>query len=524
MNRKLQKILGRQVKLENLTFVRIFAVQIILFFAIYGIMLIPRFSTDSYSVFFSTGNGLGHYLTLGRTSTYFLYWALLALDVNSVTLSPIFTAVFILTVAWSAAVLLSLLKPYFLNLNWLTLLLLEFGIVLSYANLYFAELYFFSDVILMYTFALCFLTLALILFFHRNQIIGTISALVCLYLSLGFYQAFLGFFIIFGSMLVLVRHNLPETQWKKQTAKPLLLDLLRLIAVGGGSSITSVLVMGLLASMGFINSRGASLRVSDIFNSIRQMIFQFDYYYPMGYPSYLTGPSKIIFILSGPVLLCMLASSFAMKNRKRKHYPYLSAAITLAILFCGFLSVFAPHFVSQSVWMTPRSICSFFAVFTAIVVVIGCNYTHIERSMPWAETAVVLILLAVNIVGIQGIALDQIKINRQDRAEAEEIVRRIQDYESESGQSVDTISWRPDSRYTWTYPEIKYTFMDMNVRAGARSWSLINCINFYAGRQFDSETMPDEIWAANFMGQEWNAFQPEEQIRFDGNKMYLMVY
>lgn len=522
MAKKLQKLLGRQPKPENLTFWRIFAVQIILFFVIYGIMLAPRFSTDSYSDFFLSTDSVDGLLVSGRVGTVFIYRVLLSLGFNLVTHSPIFTAVFTLTVSWSAAVLFSLLKPYFLSSspNWLTVLLLEFGIVIGYANIYFAELYFFSDAAMMYTFAVFFMTLALILFCHRNQIIGTILAMACLYLCLSFYQAFLGFFMIFGAMTILVRHDVPGRQWKKQDIKPLFLDLLRLAVVGGGSSVASALTSSHLAVAG--SSKEVSFGVADILNSIRQVVWHFTYYYPSGYPNYLTGFLRLIFVLSGPVLLCLLIGSFS--KRHRKQYPLSSAIITLLILFAGLMSVFAPHFVSKNVWMTPRSICSFFAVFTVMAVVIGCNYVRNGKAMPWVETAVVLLLLTVNIVGIEGIALDQMKINRKDKAEAEVIVRYIQQYEAESGQSVDTISWRPDSRYTWTYPEIKYMFMDMNVRAGARSWSLIDCINYYAGRPFKSETMPDEIWATYFMGQEWDSFRPEEQIRFDGNKMYFMVY
>lgn len=526
MIKKMQKYLSRRVEPEKITFRRIFAVQIVLFFAVYGIMLAPRFSTDGYSFFFSTSSGLDSILGMGRTGPYILLRTLLALGINNVTLSPIFNAVFILTVAWSAAVLISLLKPYCLSpsLNWLTVLLLELAVVLAYANIYFAELFFFADGALTWTFAVLFLTLALVLFCHRKRVFGTVLAIVCLYVSLSFYQAFLGFFMIFGSMMILIRHNVPGIQWTKQTAKPLVLDLLRLAAVGGGSSIASLLVMGLLAAQGYTSGRGPSLSVTSIFDSVRQMASQFKYYYPMGYPNYLTGFSKIVLVLSGPVLLCLLAGSFAVKHRRRKRYPFLSAAITLAVLFCGLLSAFAPHFISRSVWMTPRSICSFFAVFTVMVVVTCCNYIHNGKTMPWAEAVAVLLLLVVNVVGIQGIALDQIAVNRQDRAEAEEIIRYIQEYEAESGQRVDTISWRPDSRYTWTHAGIKNMFMDMNVRAGARSWSLVPCIDYYAGYRFKSETMPDEIWAVNFQGQEWDSFRPEEQIRFEGNKMYLMVY
>lgn len=522
MIKKLQTSLNRRVETEKLTFWRIFAAQIVLFFVIYGIMLVPRFSTDSYSVYFYTPGGLNGLLELGRTGTYLLYRFLLSIGVNSVVLSPVFTAVFILTVSWSAAVLLSLLKPAFPNPSRLTLLLLEFAVLLAYANIYFAELFFFSDVALMYTFAVLFLTLALLLFFRLNRVVGTIPALICLYFSLSFYQAFLGFFMIFGAMVILVRHDLPKMQREKKSLKPFVLDLLRLLIAGGGASAANVLVLRFLAAAGFASSRGPSTELSGVFSSIRQAIGQFRFYYPAGYPYYLTGFLKLIFVLSGPVLLYLLIASFA--KGYRKHYPFQAAAITLLVLFAGLLLVFAPHMVAQDVWMPPRSICSFFALFTAMAVVTGCNSVRERAVLSFAPPFFVLLLLAGNLIGIQGIALDQIAVNRQDRAEAEEIVRAIQDYEAESGWQVDTISWSPDSAYTWTHPGIRFSFMDMNVRSGARSWSLIDCICYYAGRRFNAESMPDEIWAAYFAGQEWDSFRPEEQIRFSENKMYLMVY
>lgn len=520
---KLQELMGRRVGPETLTFGRIFAAQAVLFFAVYAIMLAPRFSTDSYSVFFNLSMGrLNAYLNSGRTGAYLLYRALMALGLDAVGLSPVFTAVFLLVVSWSAAVLLSMLRPYFASPNRLTVLLLELGVLLAYANIYVAELYFFSDVALNYAFAAFFMTLAVRLFFLRSPIVGTVLAAVCLFVSLSFYQAFLGFFMIFGAMLVLLQHDISGVRGTERSVRRFAFDLLRLAAAGAGGSLANMLVMSRLTAAGYDTSRGPALGLAEIADIIDQVGAQLRYYYPMGYPRYLTGLLKFIFVLAGPVLLCLLAVSFFKDDEKA--YPFSSAAITLAVLFCGLMSVFAPHFLSQSVWVTPRAICSFFAVFTAAAAVIGYHYARDEKSMPWAAATALLLLLAVNVVGIQGIALDQLKINRLDKAEAEEIVRRIESYEEESGQTVTTISWMRDSRYTPTHPGVKYTFMDMNVRAGARSWSLVDCIGYYAGRRFQSETMPGEIREQYFSGMEWDAFRPEEQIVFEGNEMYLMVY
>ena len=178
MMKKLREILARPVASQKLKFGYVFAVQIVLFFAIYGIMLVPRFSTDSYSVYFYTSDGLNGFLDLGRVGTFLLYKVLLVLGINSVTLSPLFTAVFCVTIAWSAAVILSLMKPFFAEPNGLTALLLELAVALAYGNIYFAELFFFSDVALMYICAIFFMTLALVSFSWTRNAVGTTISLM----------------------------------------------------------------------------------------------------------------------------------------------------------------------------------------------------------------------------------------------------------------------------------------------------------------------------------------------------------
>ena len=285
MVKKLRESLARPIEPEKLSFGRIFAVQAVLFLTIYGIMLIPRFSTDSYSVYFYTSDGLNGFLELGRIGTFLLYKALLAFGINSVTLSPLFTAVLCLAVTWSAAVVLHLLKLCFPSLNRLTALLLELAVILVYGNIYFAELFFFSDVALMYVFTIVFMTLALITYFQRNKAVGTAPSFVCLCASLSFYQAALGMFMILGSLLILARHDVPWPQAEGHGAGPVLRELLRLAAVGGGASVVNVLTLRLLGMAGFYSDRAPASDLSGIFDSVRQAVQQFAAYYPWVIPA-----------------------------------------------------------------------------------------------------------------------------------------------------------------------------------------------------------------------------------------------
>lgn len=141
--KKLRETLTHPMASEKLSFGQIFAIQIVVVFAICWIMLIPRFSTDSYSVYFYTSDGLNGFLELGRIGTFLLYKALLAFGINSVVLSPLFIVVLCLTIAWSATVVLDILKTCFPHPNRRTALLLELAIILAYGNIYF-ESYFSS--------------------------------------------------------------------------------------------------------------------------------------------------------------------------------------------------------------------------------------------------------------------------------------------------------------------------------------------------------------------------------------------
>jgi len=522
VEKEIRKIMQQKVSLEKTGFWKIFMLQVLLFFIVYGIMLVPRFSTDSYSVYFYTSESLDGFLTLGRIGTFFLYKILLALGVNTVTMSPAFTAVFCLAISWSTAVFLNLLKPYFTYINRLILLNLGLAALLIYANIYFAELFFFSDVALVYTLDIVFMTLALQMFFHSNKIVGMALSFVFLCCSLSFYQASLGIFMSMSFALIAVRHDVLWTKQDMRAAKPMLQEFLWLLAVGGAASVTNVLGMKLLESAGFYTNRSPSLNLADILDSLRQIFQQFRYYYSWGYPNYVTGLLKIILIMAGPVLIFLLADSFDRYSKKR--YPLLSLITTLLVIVADFLLVFAPHFLSQKVWLAPRSICAFFSVFSFIAVVTSYNHARHQKSVPLSVLTTLSFFVFVNIVVIQCIAMDQIRVNQSDKLEASEIVRCIQAYEEESGQTVEKILWHPDDTYTQTYPEIRCVFMDMNVKASARSWSLADCISYYAGRKFHFEQMQNEIRNTYFQWQNWDTFQPDEQIRFHGNTMYLMVY
>ena len=69
-----------------------------------------------------------------------------------------------------------------------------------------------------------------------------------------------------------------------------------------------------------------------------------------------------------------------------------------------------------------------------------------------------------------------------------------------------------------------YTIFDTNVRAFVLPWADVNMINFYNGKNYEKVVMDEEIYNQYFAAKDWNRFIPEEQMKFSGDTLNLMLY
>ncbi len=63
----------------------------------------------------------------------------------------------------------------------------------------------------------------------------------------------------------------------------------------------------------------------------------------------------------------------------------------------------------------------------------------------------------------------------------------------------------------------------MSIRAFAQIWSQLAALNFYTNRNFEGIAVPEET-AAGFAVQNWEKLDLDQQIIFDGDKVYICVY
>lgn len=142
-------------------------------------------------------------------------------------------------------------------------------------------------------------------------------------------------------------------------------------------------------------------------------------------------------------------------------------------------------------------------------------------------SALVLILsvfLLVSARGIYTIGLEQIRSNLADQHEAEAVLNYISEYENSSGQTVSKLGFVRDSATVWANPEAPNAYMDINIRSGAVDWEIPAILSYYRGSGFDVVEVPLKIRTKYFDGHDWNAFDPDEQLVFVGDTLYLGVY
>ena len=118
---------------------------------------------------------------------------------------------------------------------------------------------------------------------------------------------------------------------------------------------------------------------------------------------------------------------------------------------------------------------------------------------------------------------NQIAVNRLDQQEALQIHKEILDYEERTGNTVEVVAFGYDHYKSYYFADVDHVVMDMNIRV-ASTGGAVKALNYYTGRNFESDTMPEDIYIQVFQEQDWDVLDLEEQLYFEGNKLYWIIY
>ncbi|MCM1236765.1 MAG: glucosyltransferase domain-containing protein [Ruminococcus flavefaciens] len=478
--------------------------RIVLFIIVFGVMLTKHYVSDSYAYLANKFSYNANNFSLGRVGDYFVNDIMAKLGFDYVRQQKLFVLFLIVCLAFSTEFIYF---TYIKNLDMNNNLLIELGVLALYCNVFIVEWLSFVEMDLLWGLSILFMTFSFHYIKCPFKVADMLKSLILLTISLSFYQAAIGYFVIAGMLYMYICH-------KGKLDKSTFSDNIKLLLVGalaGMINIFSLLLLQLFG-MAIVTSRTGKLTIGQIIqnvNTILKTAIQLFVDTDGMYPKYL--------FMAGFLVLTLV--SVLITYRKKGIW----GCIYIFLLnLCSVGIVFFPHLMTTDIWMAQRTMVSFWGLLTVPCIVIAVNC---DRDI-WMDisAAVMGIMLTISAVCIQSVSANVIANSKLDVEYSNMIEKEIQKYEQSTGNTVTRVSMVMDGNPSDRYNAVDYRRYDMNIRTWVVSWGNLNCLNFYSQKQYEGCEMNEEVYENYFSGKDWDYWSPQEQLIFRDDTLYMAVY
>lgn len=480
-------------------------------FLSYLIMFEKHYASDSmYAIENSSIYGIGN-LALGRYGCEVIYRILISLGINYDKCFAGIILFMILTLTYFAAEVSDNLVTRLGNRctkkrAWI----IKIAVVTLVCNCFMQEWFAFWECGFQWGFSILFMTWALIQLKEKMKAGNVVLSALFLILGLGFYQASLALYIVVGLAGVYISCD-------GELSKKSILKSALVIGIGGGASIVNLLSIRFFQYIGLV---GTTVRTEVLSPEILLKNILFIGKLVVEMLIYTCGLYPKGLLITATALLAILVfMSIIRKHQKRWNRGIYVTGIWVVCL----LSAFLPHLFTTSVWPAQRTVVGFWGSFS-ILLIAATILAERDGWMIRSALGIGIIILAVNIIFIQKIEMDLVISNRIDQEIAREIGQKIREYETETGNAVDTIAAGYDSNVTYRYGVTQYDWCDTNVSGLVKEWSDVNTINYYNGTHYVRGQMDEQIYSDYIRDKNWDYFNPDQQLIFRENVLYMIRY
>lgn len=487
---------------HNKKFIKLFILNFIIILCCYSSMLFDHFGNDSYAVYEDVD---GYAALVAGRLVFWLFFELCNLIGFNPVQNQIYTTLFlIITLAYFTTTLVNHFNDKVNKENnfWI-FALCEISFLIGVVNVFVLEWFLFPEVDLIYSLSL--LGGLWSINESTNSDKRTIVAVIALFFTLNCYEAAFPIFLIVVMLDLVVESNF-------RVSIDSVKSLMRYLFISGTAAVLKILELKIIKSLGFVRSDFVSGFNAELI--WRNMIEIINSQIELWTNAFGFLPNNICIVV-GLFLLLLLINCF--KTLKLS----LIDIIYMLIIFCGcYISIFVLKIFNTPIWLAPRSIVGFFMFFSIVAVVVA----SLNKSSLKLEKSLLIVLslfLFVNFIQIQDISHNHYKKTACDYYEAIAINTYIEKYEIENNTLITKIATKLDSNPTWTFPIIDYSRFDTNVRAFAKEWNDVTCLNYYTNRAYKKVEFIEELYPD---GYDWNELNLDEQLKFVDDTAYLIIY
>lgn len=472
----------------------------------YGMFLQKHYSIDSYgnSPILTTTGILG----AGRFGFYLVNILFNNINFNLVEQQSIFTFMFILTITFIFSSLFLKLVRVSTVKNLFSVIIIFVGVGLTLINVYTLEWLLFPEVMLIYSLALVLSYFAARIFFKKPGIPFFFLASLLLLCAITFYQGVLPAFVTWSFLLNIF-------SWKSDmTKKKRIGNLLYPTFIGVFTSFLSFLASALYQNLATnpVVDRAQFRGPSQIWDSFRQI---------------LGSQKHIYFNASGflppfSLLLFLFVTLFAWILSKSSTKDFLNIFLCIGMVVVIWGATFFPHLFLGAVWLSPRTITGVFFLVAFLFLVL--SHWINELSYQKVLAALGVFFLGLNIFQIQFIGVNHYKSNRLDEEYAYLIEQEITRYQAESGNTITKIAVIRDAQPLQGYSGVHYSMYEINMRSYFATWADVGTLNYYTGNTYEKIEWTNSELEFEIVGRNWDTFVPSEQLFFEGDTLYWVIY
>lgn len=465
-----------------------------------------HYSVDSFGIPFSYQQGAGFHIVNGRFFATILIRFIDKIGISLVTNTVFWIFLLICTSSVCCALITNLLVENNKIDDIASLSLISLATLIGFDNIFIAEWYTWIECAPIYMFAIACAVLGAI-YFRKEGFKNKIAAICFLILTYNTYQIALGIWVFLVLIFIVYEDK------KLAVSRKTILNISIALAMVAFTFISNFLLFKYCRAKGIIAaSRYDTVSFLNIYNNfIRLMLWQKDIWLKGD------GLTRTPFFLCF-FLICagILAYIFFHEKQALKNVLYF-----ITILLGGMAAVFAPILIQDYFDIPPRRIAPLPLLFTFLLMYIAksketnCKYIAIIAS---------IIFTVCSYISIDRYADDIILANTLDKREVLQIQKLISDYKENTDQQISYIGFEVDASGQQRWPEITTPYLsDVCGKALTAPWARINIINYYTGQHYQEIEVPEQI-KSYYLSNDWNSFEPEDQMIFPEDCCYICIY
>lgn len=501
-------------QIRNREFWILFLVNILLFSAVYFLsVFVKHFSVDDYYAHYSQFSAASDAVSMSYRNCYWLFVMLLDhFQINVVEHQIFFGCILVFTFAWCTTVItMEVYSRICQGRNICMLCFIDMGALFLWVNAFISEWLWFSLADLQWIAAVIGITYAAVAAAKKENIRKNwLIAFVWLFLAAGSYQTALADYAFLVMFFIFVDAG-------GRIQKESICATIRAALAAVLSIALNMLLTNALSKLGlFAMQSRMRFDLSQTRERLR-LIYDFQKGIWIDGLGLLPKYSALLVLI---LLLGILAAA------AYKRMDALSGLYVAILLLSGQCVMYLPELIGGE-WMHIRLLVPVFGIYAVLIWLI-CYYTaagcRIHKYCCRAAQCLCAVFLFVNILCIQENALDGIRTNTLDQYCIGRLNDYITNYEQNAHTQIRSVGFCYDASLTYRYDgHIKNECGDLAIRAFAREWSRYPALVYYTGRNLELISVPEKT-AAGFAGQDWSRLDLDQQVIFDGDKMYICIY